>query len=287
MFSVCDSGLCTRILIWSGMGATRMFGSGYELAQRQLKMLDSDTRLVVIHPNYVQSHLLLMEILGNERTVYVRFDGREIGGADLNAQWEAALLAQTDGAGLSAVHNVVLDECDRAQTDDLDALLVTLVKQMPGRVIVVSRVPPACTLNHAPLGRQTVYLPDDETMMFWDYARRDAERVLLEVRALGTGRVLLNGIEVNEWDGLLPRSLFFYLVDRGMTTRNDIFETFWPKLSVREATNVFHVTKRKISEVLGIDLTIYWSGFYRISPNIQLSYDVVLFWTISVNRTTS
>jgi two-component SAPR family response regulator len=46
---------------------------------------------------------------------------------------------------------------------------------------------------------------------------------------------------------------------------------------VREATNVFHVTKRKISEVLGIDLTEYWSGFYHISPKIELSYDVVRF----------
>jgi two-component SAPR family response regulator len=100
---------------------------------------------------------------------------------------------------------------------------------------------------------------------------------LLEVRALGTGRVLLNGHEINEWDGVLPRSLFFYLIDKGMTRRDDIFATFWPNLSVREATNVFHVTKRKISEVLGVDLTNYWGGFYRISNDIELSYDVVQF----------
>jgi two-component SAPR family response regulator len=62
-----------------------------------------------------------------------------------------------------------------------------------------------------------------------------------------------------------------------MTTRAEIFQTFWPMLSTREATNVFHVTKRKISEVLGRDLTTYWSGFYRISPDIELSYDVRQF----------
>jgi two-component SAPR family response regulator len=61
-----------------------------------------------------------------------------------------------------------------------------------------------------------------------------------------------------------------------MTTRKQIFETFWPNLTVREATNVFHVTKRKISEVLGFDLTRYWSGFYHISPDIQLNYDVAV-----------
>jgi two-component SAPR family response regulator len=62
-----------------------------------------------------------------------------------------------------------------------------------------------------------------------------------------------------------------------MTTRSEIFATFWPSLSTREATNVFHVTKRKISEVLGVDLTLYWSGFYRLSSDIQLSYDTALF----------
>jgi two-component SAPR family response regulator len=88
---------------------------------------------------------------------------------------------------------------------------------------------------------------------------------------------MLNGRLVDNWDGTLPRALFFYLIDRGMTTRSEIFETFWPNLTVREATNVFHVTKRKISEVLGVDLTLYWSGFYRISSDIQLNYDTALF----------
>jgi two-component SAPR family response regulator len=121
-------------------------------------------------------------------------------------------------------------------------------------------------------------VPVEETLMLWDYAQRsDRSKVLLEVRALGTGHVLRDGKSVENWDGLLPRSLFFYLVDKGMTTRNDIFDTFWPNLSIREATNVFHVTKRKISEVLGADLTEYWSGFYHISPDIELSYDVVGF----------
>jgi two-component SAPR family response regulator len=114
--------------------------------------------------------------------------------------------------------------------------------------------------------------------MLWDYAQRnDGGGALLEVRALGEGRVQLNGEKIENWDGLLPRALFFYLVDRGMVTRNEIFETFWPTLTTREATNVFHVTKRKISEVLGADLTVYWSGFYHISPRIQLSYDTALF----------
>src|SRR5258708_38786010 len=113
--------------------------------------------------------------------------------------------------------------------------------------------------------------------MLLDYPQQPADRVLLEVYGLGPGQALINGERIDHWDGLLPRSLFFYFVDRGMITRDEIFQTFWPTLSIREATNVFHVTKRKISEILGFDLTVYWSGFYRISPDIDLHYDVVKF----------
>ncbi|MFZ0548348.1 MAG: bacterial transcriptional activator domain-containing protein, partial [Candidatus Promineifilaceae bacterium] len=124
---------------------------------------------------------------------------------------------------------------------------------------------------------QSCFIPSDTSLMFTDYSHLENKQILLEVEALGSGRVSLNGHQIDNWDGTLPRALFFYLVDRGMSRRNEIFETFWPNLTVREATNVFHVTKRKISEVLGFDLTKYWSGFYHISPDIQLRYDVEIF----------
>jgi two-component SAPR family response regulator len=174
------------------------------------------------------------------------------------------------------VGSLVLDECDRAAAADFDAFVPELLASFThGRVYVVSRLVPACTVSDETVRAVARFIPADEVVLVWDYAARDQSTVLLEVRAFGSGRVLVNGRVVDSWDGLLPRSLFFYLVDRGMTTRNDIFMTFWPNLSVREATNVFHVTKRKINEVLGTDLTMYWSGFYRIAPNIQLSYDAV------------
>jgi DNA-binding SARP family transcriptional activator len=124
---------------------------------------------------------------------------------------------------------------------------------------------------------QVAILPVSPDDMLLDYLGRDRDRVLLEVRALGSGQVLINGRQIDQWDGALPRSLFFYFIDRGMTTRDEVFATFWPELSTREATNVFHVTKRKISEILDVDLTVYSSGFYRISPSIDLHYDVVSF----------
>jgi DNA-binding SARP family transcriptional activator len=242
----------------------------------QLQELGVDTRLVIVHPGYIQQHMLLKLLLDETGTAYVRFHGADLSGAELDSQLDSALAHQTDSLG--RVKTLVLDECDRASVSAFDSFLPGLVSRVDnGRVVVLSRAVPQCVVKDDGLRNHTRFLPVDEHLMLSDYAQPGATSTLLEVRALGSGRILLNGLSVDNWDGVLPRSLFFYLVDRGMTTRSEIFGTFWPTLSTREATNVFHVTKRKISEVLGMDLTVYWSGFYRISPEIRLSYDAALF----------
>lgn len=256
-----------------------MFSLHHGLALRQLRQLEPQVRLVVIHPNYIQNRLLLNEFLHIPDTVYVRFTGQKLTSDELNDQLQNELQVQTQQSSLKGVRTLVLDECDRSKADEFDAFLPQMVESVgDGRVIIFSRRPLRSIAHYPDLRRQACFLPVAEDLMLWDYAHYDdQEKALLEVRSLGSGWVHLNGIPVTDWDGLLPRSLFFFLVDKGMTTRNDIFQTFWPNLTVREATNVFHVTKRKISEVLGIDLTSYWSGFYHISPKIELSYDVVQF----------
>jgi DNA-binding SARP family transcriptional activator len=250
----------------------------HDKAVAQLASLADSVRLVILHPGYFQQRLLMVELLGRP-LVYVRFDGHNLTLDALRSQLAAALQAQTGADSIAAGAWLLLDECDRGLPDALDTLLLETVEAVgAGRVIAALRQPPACVFTHDVLRQQTEFVPADETLLLWDYAHRPRSGpVLLEVSALGTGRVLRDGLPVSDWDGLLPRLLFFFLVDRGMTTRSDIFETFWPNLTVREATNVFHVTKRKISEVLGVDLTVYWSGFYHISEDIELSYDVVQF----------
>lgn len=253
-----------------------MINLSQEPIRQQIQELDANTRLVIVHPGYVQQHLLLNLLLNEMDTVYVRFDGVDLSEAELDAQLDSALDGQSES--LRSVKVLVLDECDRANTDAFDIFLPRLVSRIGnGRVMVLSRDVPRCVLTDDALQSQSRFVPVDDSLMLSDYASQGDAHALLEVRALGSGRILLNGQSVDNWDGVLPRSLFFYLIDRGMTTRSEIFDTFWPSLSTREATNVFHVTKRKISEVLGMDLTVYWSGFYRISPDIKLSYDAALF----------
>ncbi len=110
----------------------------------------------------------------------------------------------------------------------------------------------------------------------------DEPKPALEVYALGRGTALVNGQEITNWDGALPRNLFFYFVDNPLITRDQIFEVFWPNLTTKEATNVFHVTKRKISERITMkvnepgsyELTQYGSGFYTPSEKVIRYYDV-------------
>ncbi len=109
-----------------------------------------------------------------------------------------------------------------------------------------------------------------------------APKPQLEVYSLGRGYAIVNGQQITNWDGALPRNLFFYFMDHPLVTRDEIFETFWPDLSVKEATNVFHVTKRKISERISMkvgssknyELTQYSGGFYMPSEKIVRHYDV-------------
>ncbi len=117
------------------------------------------------------------------------------------------------------------------------------------------------------------------------FAKARSLKPQLEIYAFGRGHAVSNGCEISSWDGALPRNLFFYFIDNPLVTRDQIFEIFWPKLSVRDATNVFHVTKRKITERISAyvadnknyELTKYSTGFYVPSDKIVRHYDVADF----------
>ncbi len=243
---------------------------------QQLQALPADKRIIFIHPNFKAQHLILTNVLGS--SVYVRIQGQKLDEEHLREQLDAAVQEQIGTTRLDGkVHYVVLDECDRVLPEAFARFMRRFIADVDyERVIILSRVLPDTFLSDETLRERSGFIPGDARLMLWEYAQT-ADKILLEVRAFGEGRVHLSGQLVDTWDGVLPRALFFYLIDRGMVTRAEIFQTFWPNLSTREATNVFHVTKRKISEVLGTELTIYGSSFYHISPKIELSYDVSLF----------
>ncbi len=203
----------------------------------------------------------------------------------MTGQFQQTLNEQVGSTSLGGVNNLVLDEVDQipeeALTEFLDEIYPSIADS--GRVILIGRRVPAWVNTSDSIRSAARLVPVDNELMLCDYLDTAETSQRLEVHSFGTGRVYLNGRSIETWDGVLPRSLFFYLVDRGMTTRDDIFKVFWPNLTTKEATNVFHVTKRKISEVLGVDLTTYGSGFYHISASIELSYDVSSFARLAQN----
>ncbi len=183
-----------------------------------------------------------------------------------------------------------LDEFDRVAADDA---LITFFRELLGnlpahiQIALSSRM-----LTHQPWYD---YVQRGEAIVLGTERRKDdvifrvEEQVKpqLEVYALGRGHVLVNGQPVTNWDGALPRNLFFFFMDNPLVTRDEIFATFWPDLPVKDATNVFHVTKRKISERISMkigdsasyELTQYGSGFYTPSEKLVRHYDVSDFET--------
>jgi hypothetical protein len=239
----------------------------------QYSKLNAQTRVVVLHPNYAQQHRLLPQLLPQSH--YVRLSGSSIGSQQVWSQIQSVWGTEA----LKSTATVIIDEADRAQSQALAEVVVE--KLLPllgkGRIILMGRALPVDVLHHPELASKVALLPVDPEHMLSDYRERMAGGHLIEVWGLGGGRVMIDGQQIDDWDGVLPRALFFYLIDRGMTTRADIFQSFWPSLTVREATNVFHVTKRKVNEVLGTDLTEFKASYYYLAPNIQLLYDVSRF----------
>ncbi len=174
---------------------------------------------------------------------------------------------------------LVLDTFDRLEMgDDETRFFQALPEQMPShaQIVINARLLGLEPWNSLVLNDQAVVVGNEEAMDGGIYGD-DPAKGQLEVHALAGGYVYIDGRPVHSWDGSLPRHLFYYFVDHPMVTRDEIFSIFWPKMAVKEATNVFHVTKRKISERLGHELTNYASGFYVHSPRLTIHYDVKLF----------
>lgn len=219
--------------------------------------------------------------------------------ADFGGQLESALAggdAAEAGAALAADMGrlsgerviLYLDELDRVNQDaDFRQFITALVENLDekSQLVVNSRL-----LTYDPW----IQLVNRDVVAVMGTAHRSnnllfmkevALKPQLEAYTFGRGHAVSNGREIKSWDGALPRNLFFYFMDNPLVTRDQIFEIFWPKLSIRDATNVFHVTKRKITERISInvedgenyELTNYSTGFYVPGNKIIRHYDVADF----------
>jgi len=210
----------------------------------------------------------------------------------LESRKKSTALAEALASDLAAIKaeqtTLYIDELDRIPFDnEFDKFITTLVAALPAHVQLV--------FNSRLLLHQPWYdlIQRGDAIVLGTERRKDdgmftlekKEHPQLEVYALGSGYTVVNGQIVDNWDGALPRNLFFFFMDRPLVTRREIFETFWPELPVKEATNVFHVTKRKISERISLkidpaktyEMTQYSGGFYTPGDKLTRHYDVFDF----------
>jgi DNA-binding SARP family transcriptional activator len=175
---------------------------------------------------------------------------------------------------------LVLDEYDRSDTsDEVQQLFEALFIRLPTQVHVVinsRRLPRLCWVSLIVQNRSTILL-DNSVVLRDFYGFTNQDEADFEIFALGPGFIKLGNQYVEEWEGYLPRLLFFYALDRPLTTRTEICSTFWPDLHPEQAVNVFHVTKRRLHKALGRDVLIHEDGYYRISDDMSLYYDILDF----------
>lgn len=263
------------------------------------------TPILVIYPRHNAHNALVALILRNTKSQIYYYPLRDEDNTlrkmlanlvsdmqfpeDFGEQTQSALnknespqgLAEAFSADLGGLRKgnyiLALDELDRLPRDasDVDGFFRTLAEKLPKNVqIVVNgrdlyRQPwndlilngLAATIGHNNAVEEGIF-------------REQAPRGQIEFYSLsGSSRLMSDGRAVHSWDGSLPRNLAYYFIDHPMVTRDEIFRIFWPHLGVKEATNVFHVTKRKISEKLGYEITAYSGGFYVPSPRVNIMYD--------------
>ena len=204
----------------------------------------------------------------------------------------APRLAEALAAGLAALKRdpavLYLDEFDRLQVNaDFHTFVITLAHHLgkQAQVVINARALRAQPWYDLITRGDAVVIGDERATGAGMLEIEGPFRPQVEVFGFGRGHVLVNGQPLTRWDGALPRSLFFFFIDRPLLTRDEIFSAFWPDLGTKEATNVFHVTKRKISECISnsvedgatYELTKYQNGYYLPNEKIVRHYDVFDF----------
>ena len=228
-------------------------------------------------------------------------DQRPLGGQALLAlagtdnvttgQWIDALL--TDVAQLGDDLLLILDEYDRSDSsDDVQAFMTALAGRLPPRITVLinSRTTPRLPwMALIAKRRATVISTEDPAIRFPAAASAPVKTLAIDVFALGPGFVLLDNTAIDNWEGHLPRLLFFFALERPAVTRSEICSAFWPDLDVEQAVNVFHVTKRRLHKALGADALIHEDGYYVLNPELEVRTDVQEFvdLLLSARRATS
>lgn len=235
----------------------------------------------------VPLHSWLAGLTEHLRSVNSSF-GRSLGPLLQASVTDASQLAAALAEDLNRIATdpllLFIDEFDpHAWPHELDQFLFSLVQALDPHVKIVlsSRMQSYAPINEVISSGVAVILGMEWRRNDLYFVVETQPKPQIEIYTLGRTETLVNAQEIRQWEGSLPKLLFYYLIDHKLVTRDAIFADFWPKVSTKDATDIFHVTKHKVTEVLSrplggrpLDLTQYTQGFYVPSIAFVRHYDV-------------
>jgi len=103
------------------------------------------------------------------------------------------------------------------------------------------------------------------------------EQTNLNVTAFDNGTVRLNGeiIPSSEWGSVGARALFYFVLDRKQTTKDEIALEFWPEFSQAKVNSNFHATLWRVRNALSSrQILTFENDHYQINSNVQYYFDL-------------
>ncbi len=181
---------------------------------------------------------------------------------------------------------VIFDNFDYAEnSEEVQRFVEELIVKLPDNCLAVinGRSQPRFPWNSLIAQTRAIILDDDKVVTQAIQPHQENPIGQLDIFALGPGFVFFNDRPITEWEGHLPRLLLFFAVDRGVITRDDFHRAFWGDLSDIQATNVFHVTKRRLHRAFELEMLEHQESNYRLRPGISIYYDA-FEWTQALIR---
>jgi len=174
------------------------------------------------------------------------------------------------------------------QDQAMQAFMTAWVKHMPEQFQLAMTTHLATMAPWAQLidDEQAVVLGTRQTRGKVMFVPQIVEKPQIEVYALNGGMIFINGREVTVKSRKLAYRLALFLLDIEQATRQEIFDVFWPDTQKKDATNRFHVNKRKIAEMLWgylpkdqkiESITAFEHQFYSLSDSVVWHYDAAEF----------
>jgi two-component SAPR family response regulator len=101
----------------------------------------------------------------------------------------------------------------------------------------------------------------------------------LNIRALGPIQVILNGkkVALADWQTRETRDLFFFFLQEGAATKEQVGSTFWPDISPARLKMRFKTSIYRLRQAIGQDTILFEGEFYRFNRDLDYEYDVETF----------